>query len=177
VLERVDKEILQPTVDGMRSEGFEFKGVLFTGLMMTKNGPKVLEYNVRFGDPETQSLLALMEGDLAEVMAACAEGRLKDVDVKVSSRSAATVVVAAGGYPGSYAKGTVMKLDDVPEGESCAAIDDRRSFILMGVQMSFSSMLELPSQTIRSRPPAVVLSLRRLPRLHWRKLLRRHTRA
>ncbi|USP75902.1 hypothetical protein yc1106_03176 [Curvularia clavata] len=115
VLDRIDKDILQPTIDGMRAEGFEFKGVLFTGLMMTKDGPKVLEYNVRFGDPETQSLLALMEGDLAQVMVACADGRLKDVDVKVSDRSAATVVVAAGGYPGSYAKGTVMKLDPTPE--------------------------------------------------------------
>jgi phosphoribosylamine--glycine ligase len=117
VLEKVDKDILQPTIDGMRSEGMEFKGVLFTGLMMTKNGPKVLEYNVRFGDPETQSLLALMEGDLAEVMVACAEGKLSGVDVKVSERSAATVVVAAGGYPGSYAKGTPMTLDAVPEGK------------------------------------------------------------
>jgi phosphoribosylamine--glycine ligase/phosphoribosylformylglycinamidine cyclo-ligase len=93
--------------------------------MMTKNGPKVLEYNVRFGDPETQSLLALMEGDLAKVMAACADGRLKDVDVKVSSKSAATVVVAAGGYPGSYAKGTVMKLDTVPEGWFALVSHDR----------------------------------------------------
>ncbi|KAH7390536.1 phosphoribosylamine-glycine ligase [Pyrenochaeta sp. MPI-SDFR-AT-0127] len=115
IIEQVHKHILQPTIDGMRSEGMPFKGVLFTGLMMTKAGAKVLEYNVRFGDPETQSLLALMESDLAEVMVACAEGRLKDVDVKVSDRSAATVVVAAGGYPGSYKKGTLMKLDNVPE--------------------------------------------------------------
>ncbi|KAH7087712.1 phosphoribosylamine-glycine ligase [Paraphoma chrysanthemicola] len=114
VLDRIDKEILQPTIDGMRNEGFTFKGVLFTGLMMTKQGPKVLEYNVRFGDPETQSLLALMESDLAKVMVACADGRLKDVDVKVSDKSAATVVVAAGGYPGSYAKGTPMTLDATP---------------------------------------------------------------
>lgn len=121
VLDRIDKEILQPTIDGMRNEGFEFKGVLFTGLMMTKDGPKVLEYNVRFGDPETQSLLALMEGDLAQVMVACADGRLQDVDVKVSDRSAATVVVAAGGYPGSYAKGTVMTLDPTPEGKFLAS--------------------------------------------------------
>ncbi|KAJ4366988.1 Bifunctional purine biosynthetic protein ADE1 [Neocucurbitaria cava] len=115
VLDHIDREILQPTIDGMRAEGMPFKGVLFTGLMMTKNGPKVLEYNVRFGDPETQSLLALMNSDLAEVMVACAEGRLKDVNVSVSERSAATVVVAAGGYPGSYAKGTPMTLDAVPE--------------------------------------------------------------
>lgn len=125
VLNHVDREILQPTIDGMRAEGYEFKGVLFTGLMMTKQGPKVLEYNVRFGDPETQSLLALMEGDLAEVMIACAEGRLKDVDVKVSNRSAATVVVAAGGYPGSYKKGTPMALDAVPEGKSNHSAEDR----------------------------------------------------
>ena len=116
VIEQVHKQILQPTVDGMKKEGFEFKGVLFTGLIMTKNGPRTLEYNVRFGDPETQSLLALMESDLAEVMVACVQGKLKDVDIKVSDKSAATVVVAAGGYPGSYAKGTVMKLDPVPEG-------------------------------------------------------------
>jgi phosphoribosylamine--glycine ligase len=114
LLAQIDRDVLQPTVDGMRNEGFTFKGVLFTGLMMTPSGAKVLEYNVRFGDPETQSLLCLMEGDLADVMVACAEGRLGDVDVKVSSRSAATVVVAAGGYPGSYAKGTPMQLDAVP---------------------------------------------------------------
>lgn len=118
LLEKIDKEILQPTIDGMREEGYPFKGVLFTGLMMTEQGAKVLEYNVRFGDPETQSLLTLMEGDLAEVMIACADGKLSDVEVSVSGRSAATVVVAAGGYPGSYAKGTPMTLDAVPEGES-----------------------------------------------------------
>lgn len=118
VLDKIHREILQPTVDGMRSEGFEFRGVLFTGLMMTSAGPKVLEYNVRFGDPETQSLLALMESDLAEVMVACAEGTLAETEVTVSQKSAATVVVAAGGYPGSYAKGTVMALDPVPEGMS-----------------------------------------------------------
>lgn len=117
LIAQVHRDILQPTIDGMAAEGYTFKGVLFTGLMMTKSGAKVLEYNVRFGDPETQSLLALMEGDLAEVMVACAEGRLEDVDIKVSDRSAATVVVAAGGYPGSYAKGTPMQLDALPAGK------------------------------------------------------------
>lgn len=91
-------------------------GCLFTGLMMTKNGPKVLEYNVRFGDPETQSLLPLMDSDLAELMLACTDSKLASFDLKVGEKSAATVVVAAGGYPGSYAKGTEMKLDPVPTG-------------------------------------------------------------
>ncbi|KAH8724787.1 phosphoribosylglycinamide synthetase [Phaeosphaeriaceae sp. PMI808] len=115
VLEQIHQDVLQPTIDGMRAEGYVFKGVLFTGLMMTEQGPKVLEYNVRFGDPETQSLLALMEGDLAEVMVACAKGSLKDIEVRVSGRSAATVVVAAGGYPAGYKKGTVMRVDDTPD--------------------------------------------------------------
>jgi phosphoribosylamine--glycine ligase len=117
VLDTIGRDILQPTIDGMRAEGYIFKGVLFTGLMMTSDGPKVLEYNVRFGDPETQSLLALMESDLAEVMVACADGRLKEVELKVREGSAATVVVAAGGYPGSYAKGTKMRLTETPSGE------------------------------------------------------------
>jgi phosphoribosylamine--glycine ligase/phosphoribosylformylglycinamidine cyclo-ligase len=99
------------------STGFPFVGVLFTGLMMTKSGPKTLEYNVRFGDPETQSLLALLETDLAELMLACVDGKLDTVNLSVSPKSAVTVVVAAGGYPGSYAKGTKMELDEVPKGE------------------------------------------------------------
>jgi phosphoribosylamine--glycine ligase len=115
VLDAVDRDILQPTIDGMRAEGYTFKGVLFTGLMMTDNGPKVLEYNVRFGDPETQSLLALMESDIAAVMVACADGTLSDVELRVSDKSAATVVVAAGGYPAAYAKGTPMTLDATPD--------------------------------------------------------------
>ncbi|KAF2181855.1 phosphoribosylamine--glycine ligase [Zopfia rhizophila CBS 207.26] len=115
VVERIHREVLQPTIDGMKAEGFPFTGVLFTGLMMTKDGPKVLEYNVRFGDPETQSLLPLTETDLAEIMLACTDGKLAETVVKVSPKSGATVVVAAGGYPGSYAKGTVMQLDEVPK--------------------------------------------------------------
>ncbi|KAK8199682.1 phosphoribosylamine-glycine ligase [Phyllosticta capitalensis] len=115
VVDQIHKEILQPTIDGMRAEGYPMVGCLFTGLMMTKKGPKVLEYNVRFGDPETQSLLPLLETDLAEIMLAGAEGKLGGFEVKVADRAAATVVVAAGGYPGSYKKGIEMKLDPLPE--------------------------------------------------------------
>ena len=86
--------------------------------MITKDGPRVLEYNVRFGDPETQSLLPLLESDLAEILLACAEGRLAEVDVKFSQKSAATIVVAAGGYPNSYKKGIPIKLDPLPSGRS-----------------------------------------------------------
>lgn len=120
VLEEVKKTILQPTIDGMRREGYPFKGMLFTGLMMTKSGPKVLEYNVRFGDPETQTVLPLLskETDLAEILLACAEGYLDAVKIEITNQFAATVVVAAGGYPGSYAKGKEITLSPVGPGPS-----------------------------------------------------------
>ncbi|KAK3637849.1 Bifunctional purine biosynthetic protein ADE1 [Elasticomyces elasticus] len=109
-LEEIDRTVLQPTVDGMKAENMTFVGCLFTGLMLTKNGPKVLEYNVRFGDPETQSCLALLESDLAELMLACCDGSLASHTISLSSLSACTIVVAAGGYPGSYPKGTAMQV-------------------------------------------------------------------
>jgi phosphoribosylamine--glycine ligase/phosphoribosylformylglycinamidine cyclo-ligase len=110
LIEEVERTILQPTIDGMRKERFPFVGTLFTGIIVTKDGPKTLEYNVRFGDPETQTLLPLIskDTDLAEIMIACTEGWLDSVDIKIDDKSSATVVVAAGGYPGTYAKGTPM---------------------------------------------------------------------
>lgn len=107
---RIDKEVLEPTIAGLRNDRMPFKGCLFTGLMITPNGVKVLEYNVRFGDPETQTVLPLLseDTDLAEIMLACAKGYLSSVDFKVQPKFSATVVVAAGGYPNSYAKGTPM---------------------------------------------------------------------
>jgi len=114
MFEEIERTVLKPTVEAMRKEGMPFVGCLFTGLMMTKAGPRVLEYNVRFGDPETQSLLPLMETDLVDVLVACTEGKLKDVDLRVADKAAATVVLAASGYPESYRKGTEMKLKPVP---------------------------------------------------------------
>ncbi|KAI5804033.1 phosphoribosylglycinamide synthetase [Peziza echinospora] len=117
VLEEVQRTILQPTIDGLRKDGTPFVGMLFTGLMMTKNGPKVLEYNVRFGDPETQTVLPLLseDTDLAEIMLAAAKGYLDSVKIKIDDRFSATVVVAAGGYPGPYAKGKPITLAPVSE--------------------------------------------------------------
>lgn len=114
--DHINKTILQPTIDGMKKSGYTFVGCLFTGLMMTKRGAKVLEYNVRFGDPETQSVLPLLKTDLAELMHACTTGSLSSLPIDISDESAATVVVAAGGYPNNYAKGTPMKL--TPPGEN-----------------------------------------------------------
>ncbi|KAF2435224.1 phosphoribosylamine--glycine ligase [Tothia fuscella] len=113
-LELIDRTMIQPTINGMKKEGYPFIGCLFSGFMITKDGPKVLEYNVRFGDPETQSLLPLLENDLAEIMLAATNGTLSSIDLKISDKSAATVVVAAGGYPNSYKKGIPMRVSDVP---------------------------------------------------------------
>ena len=118
LIAQIEREILQPTVDGMRKDGFPMVGCLFTGLMITPEGPKVLEYNVRFGDPETQTVLPLLESDLAEIMWACAVSGpvslLKGVDVKVKSGFSTTVVVAAPGYPESYPKNIPMKVATPP---------------------------------------------------------------
>ncbi|KAI7892970.1 phosphoribosylglycinamide synthetase [Mucor mucedo] len=112
LIEQVKRTILQPTLDGMRRDGFPFVGMLFTGIMLTASGPKVLEYNVRFGDPETEVVLPLLsdDSDLAEILMACVEGRLDSVAITVKKAFAATVVIASGGYPGSYTKGKAITL-------------------------------------------------------------------
>src|SRR5712692_6058841 len=97
--------IARPVVEGMKAEGAEFKGVLYCGLMMTARGPMVLEFNCRFGDPETQPILMRMESDLLEAIEASIDGRTSDGDFKWSSDSAVCVVVASGGYPGAYEAG------------------------------------------------------------------------
>ncbi len=119
LIEEIEQTILQVTIDGMRKDRMPFVGTLFTGLMITKNGPKVLEYNVRFGDPETQTLLPLLESDLAEIMVACCEKWLDAVSIKINpKKSSATVIVAAGGYPSSYTKGTPITVTTPSEDTS-----------------------------------------------------------
>ncbi len=107
--EEVDKfckeNIYQRTVDAMKSEGREFKGVIFFGLMLTPDGPRVLEFNARFGDPETQVVLTRMESDIIDVMESCIDGKLSDVDLKFADNAAVCVVLASDGYPVSYKKG------------------------------------------------------------------------
>ena len=108
VAERTEKEILIPTLNAMNSEGFTFKGVLYVGLMLTKDGPKVVEYNARFGDPETQVVLPLLESDLVAIMRAVREGRLAETDICWKKESAACIVLASGGYPGKYESGKLI---------------------------------------------------------------------
>ncbi len=105
IAERCMKEIFIPTMNAMNAEGRTFKGCLYFGLMITKNGPKVIEYNCRFGDPETQVVLPLLESDLLTVMKAVTEEKLSETEVKFANKSACCVIMASKGYPLSYEKG------------------------------------------------------------------------
>ena len=105
IKERCMKEIFIPTINAMKAEGRSFKGCLYFGLMVTKNGPKVIEYNCRFGDPETQVVLPLLKTDLLTVMKAVTEERLAEINVEFSEDSACCVIMASDGYPEKYAKG------------------------------------------------------------------------
>ena len=105
----VMERIVTPTIEGMAALGRPYRGVLYAGLMINADGPKVLEYNVRFGDPECQPLMLRLKSDLLEVLVACAEGRLDEAAVEWHADTALTVVMAAKGYPGPYEKGTEIK--------------------------------------------------------------------
>ena len=103
--ERAVEEILKPTISAMEKEGRAYRGCLYLGLMITADGPKVVEFNARFGDPETQVVLPLLDGDLVQIMHACADGTLADVPIRWKDGAAVCVVLSAGGYPASYEKG------------------------------------------------------------------------
>ncbi len=105
IAQRVEREILLPTLAAMNAEGILFKGVLYVGLMLTPTGPKVVEYNARFGDPETQAILPLLDADLMAIFEAVEAGRLKDAEIRWKNDAAACVVLASGGYPGKYESG------------------------------------------------------------------------
>ena len=114
MMEVVREKILLPAIRGMEKEGKRYRGVLYAGLMLTPEGPKVLEFNCRFGDPETQAILPLVDGDLIELMMASIEGNVRKVSIKVQNQAAVCVVMASGGYPGPYERGKAIKgLDQV----------------------------------------------------------------
>ncbi len=112
IADRCMKEIFLPTVAAMNSEGRSFRGCLYFGLMLTDDGPKVIEYNCRFGDPETQVVLPLLESDLFTIMRACTEGRLSEAEVRFSNGCACCVILASKGYPEHYDKGFPMTIPD-----------------------------------------------------------------
>ncbi|MGV8147329.1 MAG: phosphoribosylamine--glycine ligase [Alkaliphilus sp.] len=109
VEEQVEKEILLPTLNGIKSEGMDYRGIIFIGLMITKEGPKVLEYNVRLGDPETQVVLPRLETDLVEIFNAMLENKLSETKIEWNNKAVVCVVLASKGYPDKYGKGKVIE--------------------------------------------------------------------
>jgi phosphoribosylamine--glycine ligase len=115
LLEQIRRTILEPTIGGLAGEGRPFVGVLYAGLMLTDQGPKVLEYNCRFGDPETQVILPLLESDLLDLLEAAAEGKLAELEPRWRPGAACGVVLASAGYPGDYPTGLPIRgLDALP---------------------------------------------------------------
>jgi phosphoribosylamine--glycine ligase len=119
MMDRITREILVPVVDGMNRNGTPYKGVLYAGLMITGAGPRVLEFNVRFGDPEAQPILVRLKSDLLEVCLAVCDGTLDEITLEWDERPAVCVVMASGGYPGHYQKGkTITGLDEASQLEN-----------------------------------------------------------
>lgn len=131
LMDQITREVLVPVVDGLNRNGTPYKGVLYAGIMVTQAGPRVLEFNVRFGDPETQPILMRLKSDLLEVMLAVCDGRLDEVTLEWDERPAICVVMSSEGYPGDYEKGReitgiadAMELDDVMVFHAGTAIQD-----------------------------------------------------
>ena len=116
LMKEIDAKVLKPFLKGIQNEKMDYRGIIYAGIMLTNHGIEVLEFNVRFGDPETQAVLARLDSDLAEIMLKTAEKRLAEIQLEWSDKPAVCVVMAAGGYPGSYEKGKVISgIDDAEE--------------------------------------------------------------
>ncbi|GAB5495025.1 MAG: phosphoribosylamine--glycine ligase [Phycisphaerales bacterium] len=135
----VQREILVPTIDALKREGIDYRGVLYAGLMLTPAGPKVLEYNVRFGDPECQAILPRLKSDFIDVCLATCTGKLSDIDIEFDERPSCCVVLASDGYPESPKKGDIISgipeaeaVDDVVVYHAGTALDEKGNFITNG---------------------------------------------
>jgi phosphoribosylamine--glycine ligase len=124
----IEEQVIRPTLAGLKADGIDYRGTLYAGVILTETGVKVLEYNVRFGDPETQVLLPMLQADLVPILLASAKGEPLPQNIEFKEGAAIVVVLAAGGYPGSYAKGKALTFpSDLPEGASVVHAGTQRS--------------------------------------------------
>jgi phosphoribosylamine---glycine ligase len=173
VLEDIVRRVLQPAVDAMAVRGMPFVGVLFAGIMLTPFGFKTLEFNCRFGDPETEALLPLLETDLAEILLACVEGRLAEIDVRWRVGACVSVVLASGGYPEKYNKGLPIAGLDVANDEDVIVFhagterQDEQIVTAGGRVLAVSARGE-------DLPDAVERAYERVKHIHFDKMHYRH---
>jgi phosphoribosylamine--glycine ligase len=158
LLSQIEEEVVKPTMKGLVKENLMYTGVLYFGLMITESGPKLLEYNVRFGDPEAQVLLPLIESDIGNLIDAMAQGKLDDFPLRISEKSALGVVVASGGYPGAYRKGIAVENLPKDNGKDCVLFHASTSLstegkILTGGGRSFT-VVGLGSSPLNARARA-----------------------
>ncbi len=145
ILEQVKKDIIEPTLREMKAQGTAFKGCLYCGLMLTKSGPKVVEFNCRFGDPETQVVLPLLEGDIARLFYSASIGKLDKTSVSLSNKNAVCVVLASGGYPDSFEKGKIISGLDSEFDESIIVYHAGTKKTEQGIESSGGRVLAVTS--------------------------------
>ena len=167
---RCMEEIFLPTIRAMKAEGRTFKGCLYFGLMITPDGPKVIEYNCRFGDPETQVVLPLLESDLLTIMRACREGTLADTEVKFSAGSACCVVMASQGYPESYEKGFEITMD----GDLTAEVFIAGAKLENGKLLTSGGRVLGVVATADTLPAAIETAYSQVPKVHFDNAFYRH---
>lgn len=170
IAERCMKEIFRPTIEAMVQEGRPFRGCLYFGLMLTLDGPKVIEYNCRFGDPETQVVLPLMETDLLTAMKACREGTLAQTDIRFSKGSACCVVMASDGYPEAYEKGYEITVDGAVDGDVFVAGAVRRD----GKLLTNGGRVLGVTATAENLPTAVEKAYAQVKKVHFSNAYYRH---
>ena len=167
---RCMEEIFLPTIRAMKAEGRTFKGCLYFGLMITPDGPKVIEYNCRFGDPETQVVLPLLESDLLTIMRACREGTLADTEAKFSAGSACCVVMASQGYPESYEKGFEITMD----GDLTAEVFIAGAKLENGKLLTSGGRVLGVVATADTLPAAIEAAYSQVPKVHFDNAFYRH---
>ncbi|MGN0708278.1 MAG: phosphoribosylamine--glycine ligase, partial [Faecalibacterium sp.] len=175
VAERCMQEIFLPTIAAMNAEGCPFKGCLYFGLMITPDGPKVIEYNCRFGDPETQVVLPLLESDLLRIMTACTEGTLADTEVTFSDGAAACVILASGGYPVSYEKGKPISglTNGQLEGEQNVTVYHSGTAVKDGQLLTAGGRVLGVTAAAADLPAALSHAYAAADKIHFEKLHRR----
>jgi phosphoribosylamine--glycine ligase len=167
VEERVVREIVEPTLAGARDEGFPFKGVLFLGLMLTKDGPKLLEYNVRFGDPETQAILVRLKTDLLAVFDSIQRQTLGNLKVEWTEGASACVVAANKGYPGKYEKGAIIEGLDTVEQDSVQVFHAGTSLDANGRFIATGGRVLGVTAAAESLPTALDRCYESLKKINW----------